>query len=195
MAGSTPIQLIVGLGNPGDKYTATRHNAGFWFVDQLARHFQTTFKSESKFKADVASFEVSGHRVWLLKPNTFMNLSGESLGPFAKYYQISPENTLVVHDELDLPPGISRYKLAGGHGGHNGLRDIFKHFSKEFWRLRVGIGHPGHKDQVLSFVMKSPSSKEQGLIDESLDRAIDTLSDAFSGDMEAAMRSLHKKQD
>ena len=195
MAGSTPIQLIVGLGNPGDKYTATRHNAGFWFLDLLARHYQASFKSESKFKAEVASIDLSGNRVWLLKPNTFMNLSGESLGPFAKYYQIAPENTLVVHDELDLPPGTSRYKLAGGHGGHNGLRDIFKHFSKEFWRLRVGIGHPGNKDQVLSFVMRSPSSNEQVLIDQSMDRAVDTLSDAFAGDMEAAMRSLHKKQD
>ena len=195
MAGSTPIQLIVGLGNPGDKYTATRHNAGFWFLDLLARHYQASFKSESKFKAEVASLDLSGNRVWLLKPNTFMNLSGESLGPFAKYYQIAPENTLVVHDELDLPPGTSRYKLAGGHGGHNGLRDIFKHFSKEFWRLRVGIGHPGNKDQVLSFVMRSPSSNEQLLIDQSMDRAVDTLSDVFAGDMEAAMRSLHKKQD
>ena len=193
VAGSTPIQLIVGLGNPGDKYTATRHNAGFWFLDLLARQYHTSFKAEAKFKADVASIDISGERVWLLKPNTFMNLSGESLGPFAKYYHIAPENTLVVHDELDLPPGTSRYKLAGGHGGHNGLRDIFKHFSKEFWRLRVGIGHPGNKDQVLSFVMRPPSSNEQSLIDDSLDRAADTLSDAFAGDMEAAMRALHKK--
>ena len=194
MAGTTPIQLIVGLGNPGDKYTATRHNAGFWFLDQLARRYQTSFRAETKFKADVASFEHEGKRVWLVKPNTFMNLSGESLGPFAKYYQIAPENTLVVHDELDLPPGTSRYKWAGGHGGHNGIRDIFKHFAKDFWRLRVGVGHPGNKDQVLSFVMKAPSSKEQSLIDESFDRVTDTLSEVFAGDMEAAMRLLHNKQ-
>lgn len=193
MAGVTPIQLIVGLGNPGDKYTATRHNAGFWFLDQVARRYQANFKSESKFKAEVAAFEQSGQRVWLLKPTTFMNLSGEALGPFAKYYHIEPENTLVVHDELDLPPGTSRYKLGGGHGGHNGLRDIFKHFAKDFWRLRVGVGHPGHKDQVLSFVMRPPSSKEQTLIDDSLDCALDTLPDVLSGDLEAAMRILHKK--
>ena len=193
MAGLTPIQLIVGLGNPGDKYTSTRHNAGFWFLDQVAREYQVSFRSESKFKADIASLDYQGQRVWLVKPATFMNLSGESLGPFAKYYQIAAENTLVVHDELDLPPGTSRYKLGGGHGGHNGLRDIFKHFAKDFWRLRVGIGHPGNKDQVLSFVMRPPSKTEQSLIDDSLDRCISTLQEVFTGDMEAAMRSLHQK--
>ena len=195
MAGNTPIRLIVGLGNPGDKYTATRHNAGFWFLDQLASRHQVSFRSETKFKADVGAFEYQGARVWLLKPNTFMNLSGESLGPFAKYYQIAPENTLVVHDELDLPPGTSRFKWAGGHGGHNGLRDIFKHFAKDFWRLRVGVGHPGHKDQVLSFVMRAPSKQEQALIDDSLDRVMDSMTEVFDGDLEAAMRLLHKKQD
>ena len=195
MAGNTPIQLIVGLGNPGDKYTATRHNAGFWFLDQLARHYQVSFRSEAKFKADVGAFDHVGKRVWLLKPSTFMNLSGESLAPFAKYYQIAPENTLVVHDELDLPPGTARFKWAGGHGGHNGLRDIFKHFAKDFWRLRIGVGHPGNKDQVLSFVMRPPSKQEQLLIDDSLDRIMETMIDVFDGDLEAAMRSLHKKQD
>jgi PTH1 family peptidyl-tRNA hydrolase len=195
VAGNTPIQLIVGLGNPGDKYTVTRHNAGFWFIDQLARRHQTSFRTETKFKAEVASFEHEGKRVWLVKPTTFMNLSGECVGPFAKYYQIAPENTLVVHDELDLSVGTSRYKWAGGHGGHNGIRDIFNHFGKDFWRLRVGVGHPGSKEQVLSFVMKAPSSKEQSLIDDSLERVFDTLPDVLTGDMEAAMRSLHKKPD
>lgn len=195
MAGTTPIQLIVGLGNPGDKYTATRHNAGFWFLDQLARRHQVNFRTETKFKAEVGAFDHCGKRVWLLKPATFMNLSGESLAPFAKYYQIAPENTLVVHDELDLPPGTARFKWAGGHGGHNGLRDIFKHFAKDFWRLRIGVGHPGNKDQVLSFVMRAPSKQEQLLIDDSLDRIMDTMADVFDGDLEAAMRSLHKKQD
>ena len=195
MAGNTPIKLIVGLGNPGYKYTVTRHNAGFWFIDQLARRHQTSFRTETKFKAVVASFEHEGKRVWLVKPTTFMNLSGECVGPFAKYYQIAPENTLVVHDELDLSVGTSRYKWAGGHGGHNGIRDIFNHFGKDFWRLRVGVGHPGSKEQVLSFVMKAPSSKEQSLIDDSLERVFDTLPDVLTGDMEAAMRSLHKKPD
>ncbi len=124
-----------------------------------------------------------------------MILSGECVGPFAKYYQIAPENTLVVHDELDLPVGTSRFKWAGGHGGHNGIRDIFKHFAKDFWRLRVGVGHPGAKEQVLSFVMKAPSSKEQGLIDDSLDRVSDAMPDVLTGDMEAAMRLLHQKLD
>ena len=122
-----------------------------------------------------------------------MNLSGESLGPFAKYYQINPANTLVVHDEIDLPPGTVRYKLGGGHGGHNGLRDIFKHFSKEFWRLRIGVGHPGNKDEVISFVMRSPSNAEQDLIDSSIHMSLQTIPDVLSGDMEAAMRLLHQK--
>ena len=188
------IQLIVGLGNPGDKYTKTRHNAGFWFLDQLAYRYKASFRFESKFKSEVASFEHEGKRVWLLKPNTFMNLSGEALGPFAKYYQISPENTLVVHDELDLPPGVSKFKWAGGHGGHNGVRDIFKHFAKDFWRLRIGVGHPGDKDKVLSFVMCEPPRKEKSLIDDSLSGASNSILNVLAGNMEAAMRSLHKKQ-
>lgn len=194
MAENTPIQLVVGLGNPGEKYAKTRHNAGFWFIDQLAYRHRVSFRQESKFKGEVACFDHQGSKIWLLKPSTFMNLSGESLAPLAKYYQIDPKHTLVVHDELDLPPGTSRFKLGGGHGGHNGLRDIFKHFAKDFWRLRVGVGHPGHKDQVLSFVLNAASKKEQQLIDQSLDTAIDAMSDAYVGDMEAAMRLLHNKQ-
>ena len=189
------ISLIVGLGNPGDKYTATRHNAGFWFLDQLANHFNTSFKSDAKFKGEVASFQHNAQRVWLLKPNTFMNLSGESLAPFAKYYQIDPTSVLVVHDELDLPPGTARYKRAGGHGGHNGLRDIFKHFSKDFWRLRIGVGHPGDKSQVLSSVMKPSPRSEMELIEQAMDKAMDTMPEVLSGDLEAAMRLLHKKQE
>ena len=195
MAATTPIQLIVGLGNPGDKYTRTRHNAGFWFVDQLAREYNVTFKNESKFKCEATSFEHAGHRVWIIKPATFMNLSGECLGPFAKYYQIASENVLVAHDELDLPPGTTRIKWGGGHGGHNGLRDIFKHYSKEFWRLRIGVGHPGHKDKVLSFVMRPASSNEQTLIDDSLNLVMTSMQDVLEGDMEAAQRVLHQKQD
>ena len=194
MAENTPIQLVVGLGNPGEKYAKTRHNAGFWFLDQLAYHYQASFRQDSKFKGEVASFDYQGNKIWLLKPNTFMNLSGESLAPLAKYYQIDPKHTLVVHDELDLPPGTSRFKLGGGHGGHNGLRDIFKHYAKDFWRLRVGVGHPGHKDQVLSFVLNAASKQEQQLIDQSLDIAIEAMQDAYAGDMEAAMRLLHNKQ-
>ncbi len=195
VTGSNPIQLIVGLGNPGTKYTATRHNAGFWFLDQLAKQSLVTFRNESKFDGEFASFEYAGNRVWLLKPTTFMNLSGESIGPFAKYYQILPMHTLIVHDEIDLLPGIARYKKGGGHGGHNGLRDIFTHFSKEFWRLRIGVGHPGSKEQVLSFVMRPPAYGEQGLIDDSINKAMATIPDVLAGDIEAAMRSLHRKQD
>ena len=191
-AGVTPIELIVGLGNPGGKYTATRHNAGFWFLDRVASQCQADFKPVSKFKADVAAFNQAGQRVWLFKPSTFMNLSGEALAPFASYYQIAPQNILVIHDELDLAAGIARYKLSGGHGGHNGLRDIFKHLGKDFWRLRIGIGHPGCQQQVLAFVMQAPSGEERALIDSSLGRALDTLPAVLSGDMQSAMRSLHQ---
>ena len=194
MAEKTPIRLIVGLGNPGDKYSRTRHNAGFWFVDLLAQRNQLSFRSETKFKGEIASFSHQGEKIWLLKPNTFMNLSGESLAPLANYYQIAPKNTLVVHDELDLPVGNSRFKHGGGHGGHNGLRDIFKHFAKDFWRLRVGVGHPGHKDRVLSFVLNAADKKDQDMIDQSLAIALDAMDDAYRGDMEAAMRCLHNQQ-
>lgn len=193
MVANSPIKLIVGLGNPGAKYTQTRHNAGFWFLDRLAQHYGVSFREESKFKTEVAAVDLPSHRLWLIKPTTFMNLSGEALGPFAKYYQIEPENTLVVHDELDLPTGVSRLKRAGGHGGHNGLRDIFKHYSKDFWRLRIGIGHPGHKDQVLTFVMKSPAAKERKMVDDSIEQVLDTFNDVLAGDHEAAMRVLHVK--
>lgn len=193
MAENTPIRLVVGLGNPGAKYSATRHNAGFWFIDQLAQRNQISFHTETKFKGEIASFQYQGKKIWLLKPTTFMNLSGESLAALAKYYQIASENTLVVHDELDLPPGTSRFKRGGGHGGHNGLRDIFKHFAKDFWRLRVGVGHPGHKDQVLSFVLNAATKKEQALIEQSLATAQDAMNDAYVGDMEAAMRLLHNQ--
>ena len=193
MAQAEPIQLIVGLGNPGPKYTVTRHNAGFWFLDLFAQQYRVSFRSESKFKCKVASIDSGQERVWLLKPDTFMNLSGESIGPFAKYYQISPTNTLVVHDEIDLPPGTVRYKLGGGHGGHNGLRDIFKHFSREFWRLRIGVGHPGNKEEVISFVMRSPAAEEQRLVDDSISKALETMQNVLEGDMEAAMRLLHQK--
>ena len=191
MDGST--LLIVGLGNPGAKYTSTRHNAGFWFVDYLAKKFNANFKVETKFKSEVASFAAQGKKIWLLKPLTFMNLSGEAVAPFANYYQIDPADTLVVHDELDLAPGTARYKKAGGHGGHNGLRDIFKHFSKDFWRLRVGVGHPGDKSQVLSYVMRPPVKSEIELIDDVLDVVLATMPDVISGDMDAAMRTLHRK--
>ena len=193
MAQADPIQLIVGLGNPGQKYSSTRHNAGFWFLDLLARQFHTNFRNESKFKGEVASFNHDNERVWLLKPATFMNLSGESLGPFARFYQIAPENILVVHDEIDLPPGTVRFKKGGGHGGNNGLRSIFKHFSKEFWRLRIGVGHPGDRDQVISYVTQTPSAGDKQLINESIEKAMETLPDVLAGDMGAAMQILHQK--
>ena len=193
MAPAESIHLIVGLGNPGQKYSTTRHNAGFWFMQQFAHHYNTTFKSESKFKGEVASIEYESRRVWLLKPATFMNLSGESLGPFARFYQIAPENTLVVHDDIDLPPGTARFKKGGGHGGNNGLRSIFAHFSKEFWRLRIGVGHPGDRDEVISYVTQTPSASDRKLIEESIDKAMQAMPHVLAGNMEAAMQFLHQK--
>ena len=188
---SVPIRLVVGLGNPGSKYETTRHNAGFWFLDQIARDRSVSFKSEKKFQSDIAHFEAGTHRVWLMKPTTFMNNSGQALRPFADYYQIALNEILVVHDEIDLPAGVARYKRGGGHGGHNGLRDIFAHMAREFWRLRIGVGHPGSKDDVINYVMKAAGKAEQSLIDDSMANAFSTLNDVWAGDMEAAMRELH----
>lgn len=193
MAQAESIHLIVGLGNPGQKYSTTRHNAGFWFLDQLANQFHASFRSETKFKGDVASFDFENRRVWLLRPATFMNLSGESLGPFARFYQIAPVNTLVIHDEIDLPPGTVRIKKGGGHGGNNGLRNIFTHFSKEFWRMRIGVGHPGDRDEVISYVTQTPSASDKTLISDSIDQAMETIPKVLQGDMEAAMQILHQK--
>ena len=145
MSGKTvTIDLIVGLGNPGSKYEQTRHNAGFWFVEEIARLKGAHFRPESKFSGEVCKLVLEGRDVWLLKPDTFMNRSGLSVHKLASFYKIPVENILVAHDELDLEPGTARLKTAGGHGGHNGLRDIIAQMGKEFHRLRIGIGHPGH---------------------------------------------------
>lgn len=195
MAQTDSIHLLVGLGNPGQKYSATRHNAGFWFLDLLARQFHATFRSETKFKGQVASFDYESERIWLLKPSTFMNLSGESIGPFTKFYQISPSNMLVVHDEIDLLPGTARFKKGGGHGGHNGLRNIFSYFPREFWRLRIGVGHPGNREEVISYVTQKPSAGDQILINDAIEKALETIPKVLVGDMEAAMRLMHQKPD
>jgi PTH1 family peptidyl-tRNA hydrolase len=189
---SEPIKLIVGLGNPGKEYEATRHNAGFWWVDELARAHNASFKTENRFHGLVAKAVLHGHEVHLLKPQTFMNVSGRAVGALAQFYKFTPSQLLVVHDELDLPTGSAKLKLGGGHGGHNGLKDIIAHLgSKDFWRLRIGVGHPGDRAQVVNFVLNAPRKEEQGLIDEASQRAQDVASLIIEGKLEAAMLKLH----
>ncbi len=186
------IRLIVGLGNPGREYEATRHNAGFWWVDEFAREQNLSFRSESKFHGLAARGQMHGNEVFLLKPQTFMNVSGRAVGALAQFYKIAPAEILVVHDELDLPPGSAKLKLGGGHGGHNGLKDIIAHLgTKDFWRLRLGIGHPGERSEVSNFVLHDPRREERELIDEAMRRALDVAHLVIEGKTEAAMLKLH----
>jgi PTH1 family peptidyl-tRNA hydrolase len=188
-----PVELIVGLGNPGPNYERTRHNAGADLVLELAKSLHVELKHESKFFGDTARVTLDGHDVRLLIPSTFMNLSGKSVNGLAKFYQIAPENILVVHDELDLSPGVSRFKKGGGHGGHNGLRDTIKCLgnNKDFSRLRIGIGHPGNAKQVADYVLKKASPDDQQLIINSIDDALRALPLAVAGEWEKAMLKLH----
>ncbi len=187
------IQLIVGLGNPGNEYEKTRHNAGFWFIDQLISRYNTTLKNENKFSGDVGRVTISSQPVWIIKPNTFMNKSGHAIAQLSHFYKIPPEQILVVHDELDLDPGIVKLKQGGGHGGHNGLRDSIAQLGKNFYRLRLGIGHPGNKEQVVGFVLgKTPQSEKQ-LIDSAIDKSLESLELIIQGDMQKAMNQIHSK--
>jgi len=186
------IKLIVGLGNPGREYEATRHNAGFWWVDRLAHACKISFKAEAKFQGLSARGQIHGHEIHLLKPQQFMNVSGRAVGAMAQFYKLAPQNILVVHDELDLLPGIAKLKLGGGHGGHNGLKDIIVHLgSRDFWRLRIGIGHPGERTEVVNFVLNAPRKEELALIESSLERALGVADLIVEGKLEAAMLKLH----
>ena len=186
------IQLIVGLGNPGPKYEATRHNVGFWFVDRLARSKGASFRNEKKFHGEVCSLTLNGNSVWLLKPQTYMNHSGQAVRAITQFYKIPVESILVVHDELDIPPGTLRVKQGGGHGGHNGLRDIIAHLgSKEFVRLRVGIGHPGNSRDVTNYVLGRAGADEHSDIERALQDAMHYLPSILDGDMQNAMNHLH----
>jgi PTH1 family peptidyl-tRNA hydrolase len=188
----TAIRLIVGLGNPGREYEDTRHNAGFWWVDELARSHNLGFRNEAKFHGLAARGQLHGHEVFLLKPQTFMNVSGRGVGALTQFYKIAPAEILVVHDELDLPPGSAKLKLGGGHGGHNGLKDIIAHLgTKDFWRLRLGIGHPGERSEVSNFVLHEPRREERELIEEAMQRALDVAPLIVEGKLEAAMLKLH----
>ncbi|MEO0420721.1 MAG: aminoacyl-tRNA hydrolase [Pseudomonadota bacterium] len=188
------IKLIVGLGNPGPKHEADRHNAGFWFVDDLARaNGAGSFASERKFLGDICQASIATRNVRLLKPTTFMNRSGQSVRAVIDFYKIEPEEVLVVHDELDLPPGTARLKRGGGHGGHNGLRDLIAHIGKQFMRLRVGIGHPGSREQVVGFVLKAPSKKEAERIDDALRESLSAVELLLREGEQKAMNQLHTR--
>ena len=191
---SIDLKVIVGLGNPGSKYTETRHNAGFWFIEEVARKYSATFRSEKKFHGEVAKVSIEGKDIWLLKPGTFMNGSGLAVKSLLSFYQITVDQLLVAHDEIDLPPGTIKLKTGGGHGGHNGLRDIINQMaSKDFHRLRIGVGHPGTKEQVVDFVLHNASRNERDLIDADIDAAVQVTPDLASGALEQAMQKLHSK--
>ncbi len=191
---SIDLKVIVGLGNPGSKYSKTRHNAGFWFIEEVAAKYSATFRPEKKFFGEVSKVLVEGKDIWLLKPDTFMNRSGYAVQSLLSFYRISADQLLVVHDEIDLPPGTAKLKTGGGHGGHNGLRDIINQLgSKSFHRLRIGIGHPGSKDQVVDYVLHNPSIDERILIDRDIGDAVSVLPDLASSAFEQAMQTLHSK--
>jgi PTH1 family peptidyl-tRNA hydrolase len=188
------IRLIVGLGNPGREYETTRHNVGFWWLDELAGKDNLSFRAEAKFHGLAVRGQLGGHEVYLLKPQTFMNLSGRAVGAIAQFYKILPSEILVVHDELDLQPGIARLKMGGSHGGHNGLKDIIAQLgTKDFWRLRLGIGHPGDRAEVVNYVLNDPRREESELIEEAMQQSLHVASLVIEGKMEAAMLKLHSK--
>ena len=192
MSATTPLTLIVGLGNPGSGYAETRHNVGFWFVDRLAEAAGARFRPESRFSGELADATLAGERVRLLKPNTFMNLSGQAVAALVRFYRFEPASILVVHDDLDLPAGEVRLKVGGGHGGHNGLRDIVARLgSRDFVRLRFGIGHPGHREGVTGHVLSKPAAEERTALEEALEAAQAELANFVAGDWQAAMRHLH----
>jgi PTH1 family peptidyl-tRNA hydrolase len=187
------IRLIVGLGNPGANYHSTRHNAGFWLLDAIAQDRAVSLRGETRFQGESGKFRASGKDVFLLKPSTFMNRSGQSVGALCRYYKVEPEQILVLHDELDLEPGDSRLKFSGGHGGHNGLRDIINHIGRDFYRLRIGIGHPGDRNQVVNYVLKNPSGPDLDQIESAATRTMNILPTLLSGEFEKAMQQLHTK--
>ena len=191
----TPIQLVVGLGNPGSQYERTRHNAGVWLTEALTHRHQLTLSPEKKFLGSYSKMRIGSNNLHFLVPSTFMNNSGQSVKAITHFYKIPTDAILVLHDELDLPVGQVKLKRGGGHAGHNGLRSIIQHLgSADFWRFRVGIGHPGHRDKVSSFVLNTPSVADRIQIDRSIDNAVDVFDCLFDGEFEKAMRQLHTKE-
>lgn len=186
------IKLFVGLGNPGTEYEGTRHNAGFWWIDALAREHKAHLVSERSYHGLVARIAAPSHTFWLLEPQTYMNLSGKSVAALARFYKIAPQEILVVHDELDVPPGQAKLKLGGGHAGHNGLRDIHAQLgSSDYWRLRIGIGHPGVKSEVANWVLKKPAPEQRSAIEDCVARTLKAVPAMLAGEMDKATLLVH----
>ena len=187
------LRIIVGLGNPGPEHLVTRHNAGFWFVDLLARRHGGEFRDYRKYSGETARITIDAHELVLLKPTTYMNRSGLSVRQISDFYKVAPEAILVAHDELDLPVGTVRLKQGGGHGGHNGLRDTIAHIGEEFWRLRLGIGHPGNKAEVIDYVLTRAPRAEEDLILETISTSADVMPLLLEQGAERAMTRLHSR--
>jgi PTH1 family peptidyl-tRNA hydrolase len=186
------IKLFVGLGNPGSEYEATRHNVGFWWVDELARELKAPLSMDRGYHGLVARTTIHGQTVWLLEPQTFMNLSGKSVAALARFFKIAPEEILVVHDELDVVPGQAKLKFGGSHAGHNGLRDIHAQLGTgDYWRLRLGIGHPGVKSEVINWVLKKPAPEQRTLIEECIARTLKAVPALLAGEREKATQLVH----
>ena len=185
------LRAVVGLGNPGDKHVQDRHNAGFWFADALAERQGVAFKADKKLLGDIAKLTLNGQDLYLLKPSTFMNRSGQAVQALMSYFKLKPAEILVVHDELDLPPGTARLKLGGGHGGNNGLRDTITHIGADFRRLRIGIGHPGHKDRVLGHVLGKPNKDQEAAMLGAIESGLHTLDIIMQDGWDKATQFLH----
>ena len=186
------IKLFVGLGNPGPEYEATRHNAGAWWIDALASTLKVQMVMDRNYHGFVARTTVNGQTIWLLQPQTFMNLSGKSVAALARFFKILPSEILVAHDEMDIAPGEAKLKLGGSHAGHNGLRDIHAQLgSSDYWRLRLGVGHPGDKSEVVSWVLKKPSADHRIAIEQTIDRALKALPHLLAGEMDKATMLIH----
>ncbi|MES1949856.1 peptidyl-tRNA hydrolase [Salinisphaera sp. S4-8] len=191
---SESIRAVVALGNPGADHASDRHNVGFWLADRLAERWRVAFSSERKFKGDLARHGMGDASVWLLKPTTFMNRSGDAVQPLCAFHKIAPESVLVVHDDLDLPAGTARFKQSGGHGGHNGLRDITRVIGAQYKRLRIGIGHPGDRAQVLSYVLGTPSPDDRIAIDTAIDAGIEALELALDKSWDHGAQKLNSRK-
>jgi PTH1 family peptidyl-tRNA hydrolase len=191
---SNSIRIIAGLGNPGEKYERTLHNAGFWFVDALAQEYRGSFRYDKKFDSDCCKIDLRGEEIWLVKPQSFMNLSGGPIRSVIDYYRLDVGNLLVAHDEIDLPSGTTRLKMGGGHGGHNGLRDIIQHCGPDFVRLRLGVGHPGDKNLVTDYVLKRGSADVERAIEENISEAVRIMPLLIDEGLNAATKALHTKE-
>ena len=191
---SHTIQIIAGLGNPGEKYENTLHNAGFWCIEDLALKYEGIFRYEKKFDIDFCKIEINGHAIWLIKPQSYINLSGRPIKSFLDYYQLNVNNLLVAQDEIDLPSGITRFKTGGGHGGHNGIRDVIQHCGPDFFRLRLGVGHPGEKSKVINYVLNPGSKKIEDAIKKNINDAISVIPILIKDGFNEATKVLHTKE-